>query len=74
MPKPVKQLKTWFNALPRKKQKKVLAFIYDRALLRKGRYVGPAPEVVGVEKGLFCGPAPVPDTSSARCSTCGRPF
>jgi hypothetical protein len=74
MPKPVKQLKAWFNALPRKQKKKVLAFIYDRALLREGRYVGPAPEVVRFRKGLFCGPAPVPDTSSVRCPQCGRPF
>lgn len=54
----VRNLKAWFDKLPRGEQEAVLEFLYGKILVKKGLYCGPAPEMIVITEGLFAGPAP----------------
>lgn len=67
----VNVLKQWFAKLARNEQEEVVKFLYGgKALLRKGMFVGPYPDLI--DEGLHCGP--IPTSSTRSCPSCGRPF
>lgn len=68
----VKKLKEWFDTLPRSDKEEVLQFLYGKMLYRRGMYVGPAPNVVDINEGLYAGP--VPSNSPDVCPSCQRPY
>jgi hypothetical protein len=70
MSDPASDLKLWFQKLSEADKLAALTFLYGgKALLKKGMYVGPYPEMV--QNGLHVGPVP---TSSNVCGACGRPL
>lgn len=72
MSKAVDDMRSWFAKLSQDDQKDVVTFLYGgKALLIKGLYVGPRPELV-TTRGLFVGP--VPTATAGTCPTCGKPF
>jgi hypothetical protein len=69
----VDTLTSWFQSLPRPAQAEVLEFLYGKNLITEGMFMGPAPEVMPLQKGLFMGPAPA-TLQSKTCHACGRPL
>jgi hypothetical protein len=68
----VDNLKKWFDALTTPQQQEVLEFLYGgKALVKRGGYIGPDPELI--KFGLHCGPAPTAAATTNVCPTCGRP-
>lgn len=68
----VTDMKLWFEKLNDTDKRAVVAFLYDRALLREGQYVGPRPGLVTETRGLHVGPVPVASTNV--CPSCGRAY
>jgi hypothetical protein len=71
MAKAIEHLQAWFAGLTPAEKEDALTFLYGGgALIRRGLYMGPRPELV--QKGLFVGPAP--PASSNACPTCGKAY
>ena len=66
----VQEMKKWFDTLGSADKMAVLQALYGSRLERRGTYVGPPPDMINVNEGLFVGPAPA--ATSNKCPTCGR--